>query len=404
MGRVFISFLGTSDYSECEYFFRERSRKTKFIQQALIELFCTDFTKEDKMLFLLTEDAKRKNWENGLKEKIAAYNLPAEIRTVDIPVGKSEDEIWKIFEAIYNELHGEDSVILDVTHGFRSLPMLGLVILYYTHYMKNIMVEDIYYGAFEAQDETGRTPIFQLTPFFNLMQWTSAADAFVNYGFSNKLQDMVKKTAVLHRGTKGMADAIAKVTESMSTLRGSDIINGQIYTSCIDKIDKLEIAGTSQTAFKPIISKVREKLDVFKINCPLNFIEAVKWYINCKIIPQALTMMQEGLLTCFMHKKQVDCHNREDRGYASTYLHYNSSRNRKSSKMILREEQIRKYEEWAWNQIDDSPIIVDIADFFASISQLRNDVNHGGFNDGATSYNKIITGVHERLKKLEEIC
>lgn len=55
-------------------------------------------------------------------------NLPVEIRPVDIVDGKDEDEMWKIFNALFNELRDGDELYFDLTHSFRYIPMLVLVL------------------------------------------------------------------------------------------------------------------------------------------------------------------------------------------------------------------------------------------------------------------------------------
>jgi len=406
--KVFISFLGTGNYSECEYAFGENSIKTKYIQQALIEMLCKDFSMNDRIYFFLTEEARIKKWEThnekGLKEIIESLKLSAQIITVSIPVGKTEDEIWEIFNIMYGVLAENDSVILDITHGFRSLPMLGFSILHYAHYLKNVTLNGIYYGAFEARDiVTNKAPIFELTQFYNLMQWASAADAFANYGISDKLQHIVRETAHLFIGTKGIADSVAKVTESMSTLRGVDIVSGSIFTSCINRIDKLETTGTFQTPFKPIFAKVKEKLKPFKENSSQNFFYAVKWYMDHKMIPQALTMMQEGLLTYLMEKKELDYRNRKNREDVNNYLRYMVlNQHKEKIEWKFTDEQEQKYKDWGLKSNDN--LFGIVANIYNEICELRNDVNHGGFNKSATTSIRISEKAEKLFIKMKSIC
>lgn len=407
MGRILISFLGTSNYSECEYVFNNKTIKTRFFQQALIELFCKDFTTEDRLCFFLTEEARTKNWETGnekgLKEIIETLSLPSEIITVDIPFGKSEDELWKIFNVLYETLNENDSVILDITHGFRSLPMLGFVSLYYARYLKNVTVKDIYYGALDSRDpKTGKVPIFQLTQFYSLIQWSSAADAFVNYGISDKLKNIVNETSRFYHGTDGIANAISKVTESMSTLRGSDIVKGNIFSFCKDKIDKLQAKGTFQTAFMPIMLKVKEKLGIFKEDDSLNFLYAVKWYLDHKMIPQALTMMQEGLLTFIMEKKKIEYHERKNRDCVSYYMNFISNSQGQNKSFHPDDDKEQKCK--TWGLTTDDIFFINAASIYSDVRDLRNDVNHGGFNNGATSYQNIISKANKHFETLEKLC
>jgi CRISPR-associated Csx2 family protein len=406
MGRIYISFLGTNDYSEEEYVFNDKSIKTRFIQQALIELFCNDFTRGDRLCFLLTDKARAKNWEpgneKGLKNIIASVGLPAEIVTVDIPFGKSEDELWKIFNAIYETLNENDSVILDITHGFRSLPMLGFVSLYYARYLKNVMVQDIYYGALDARDqETGKVPIFRLTQFYNLIQWSSAADVFVNYGISDKLKTLALETEPFFHGSNEVAEAITKVTESMSILRGGDIVKGAVFANCKNKMADLEATGVFQAAFKPVFRKVKEKLHDFTENDSKNFLYAVNWYLNHKMIPQTLTMMQEGLLTFLMEQKNIDYRNKKNREYYSAFLQY-LAHSRDPKRRPLETNQVNQYKIWGLDFKDN--LYFKASDIYYRISQVRNDVNHCGFEHNATKYNKIVSSTDKLFMEIKELC
>jgi len=412
MSNVFISFLGKGDYKECKYVFKEKDKTTKFIQLALIELFCKHFTEEDSLIFFLTEDARTENWENklkdglmeiGLKEEILSLNLSAKIKTVNIPVGKSESEIWEIFNIMYNVLNNNDSVIFDITHAFRSIPMLGFIILYYAGFIKDVKIKNIFYGAYEARNiETNTAPIFRLTKFYKLIQWASAADAFVNYGTSDKLTAMVQETEQFYEGTRDTAKAITDVTESMSLLRGGAIVEGAIFNNCRKKIDELEATGKFQTAFKPIFKKVKEKLSDFKDNDPMNFLYAVKWYLNHKMIPQALTMMQEGLLTFLMKQKKIVYHDKKNRELVNHFIQHLAIEKKQNKRIPIEKEYVKQFNKWGFDLRDKLTVKASI--IYNEISTLRNDVNHGGFNLGASNYINISRKIKKLFKEIEELC
>ena len=71
-----------------------------------------------------------------------------------------------------------DQIILDVTHGFRSLPMLIFVVAAYLRQMKYVVLERVVYGAYEAKDENYNAPVFDLTLMVELMDWFHGLDSF----------------------------------------------------------------------------------------------------------------------------------------------------------------------------------------------------------------------------------
>lgn len=63
MTNKLLSFLGAGKYLEAYYVYNENktSKPRQFIQEALTELLCKEWTREDKIIILLTETARNKN-------------------------------------------------------------------------------------------------------------------------------------------------------------------------------------------------------------------------------------------------------------------------------------------------------------------------------------------------------
>ncbi|MHA1267847.1 MAG: CRISPR-associated DxTHG motif protein [Candidatus Helarchaeota archaeon] len=134
MATKLITFLGTNPYLECNYYFEDPIKEfylTRFVQ----------ISDNSEILFLTTAAAKEQNWEDikfengeirkGLKselERLKNYlenknkKLP-KYHLVDIPEGKSESELWDIFNIITKIVDEDDEIYFDITHSFRSLPM-----------------------------------------------------------------------------------------------------------------------------------------------------------------------------------------------------------------------------------------------------------------------------------------
>ena len=158
-----FAFLGTADYLPCNYLLNGREiNNVRFVQEAIASLLCKDWTEEDRIVIFLTEDACSRNWTDnsqidpngkilqreGLKSRLESLNLKAEIHPKDVPNGQSESEIWEIFDIVFNQINSDDEVIFDITHSFRSLPLLVTIILNYARILKKIkkQVADLYYS------------------------------------------------------------------------------------------------------------------------------------------------------------------------------------------------------------------------------------------------------------------
>ena len=136
--RVFLSFLGLGNpeigYRESSYIDKDKnkiSKNVKYVQNAVVEIEENNF--DEKYIFC-TEEVLKKRFNELEKEKNYKY------KSIEIVKGKDEEEIWAIFQKIYDVLEENDEVTFDVTHSYRFLPMLGLLLLQHAKFLKNIKV------------------------------------------------------------------------------------------------------------------------------------------------------------------------------------------------------------------------------------------------------------------------
>ncbi|ACY49699.1 TIGR02221 family CRISPR-associated protein [Rhodothermus marinus] len=214
MERVLLSFIGTGNYQPCIYVWGDHRCKTPYFQEAAVRFF-----NPDQCLVLMTEMAQKKhgaalrrrikrivyqrskkaraacNSKNALRKRIKRIVY----RPVSIPDGRNEDELWAIFSALTDCIPEGATLIVDVTHGFRTQPMLALAALCYLRVARNVQIERIIYGAFEARHpDTSEAPVFDLTPFLTLIDWSVAAHQFIHYGQANDLARLIRE---IHRLT-----------------------------------------------------------------------------------------------------------------------------------------------------------------------------------------------------------
>ena len=203
--KVFISVLGTGFYGKCIYKRDEfESGNTRFIQQATLQMLTNSdsWTSDDHGYILLTQKAEVDNWivkgderekfSNagkeeyiGLEKTIGGMNLPFAVEGISIPDGNDEDEIWQIFDIVFEKLQDGDELYFDITHGFRYLPTLVLVLGNYAKFLKNIKVKSITYGNFESRNTKvtpNVAPIIDITSFSALQDWTFSGASFVEQG------------------------------------------------------------------------------------------------------------------------------------------------------------------------------------------------------------------------------
>ncbi len=166
--KLLLTFLGTGKYEPCRYQFSDSLSD----EEAFFSVSLAEHLKPDKVVSLQTEKAAEING-TALDGKIKRLGI--EHNVVTIPNGASEDELWQIFGLLTEAVDPGCELHLDITHGFRSQPLLGFIALNYLRITRKIRIGGLHYGAFEARKEN-IAPVFDLTAFLTLLDWTSAAE------------------------------------------------------------------------------------------------------------------------------------------------------------------------------------------------------------------------------------
>lgn len=107
---------------------------------------------------------------------------------------------FKQQQHILHTLHGavpeKAQVFMDITHGLRSFPLLGLVSLLYLKSVKDIAIGGIYYGAYDLRtyDNGGSiTPMVSQSGLLDIIDWVEALYAFRKDGDYAEFAPLLKK-------------------------------------------------------------------------------------------------------------------------------------------------------------------------------------------------------------------
>src|SRR5262249_18100468 len=144
--------------------------------------------------------------------------------------GKNEEEVWHLFDYLIDAVEPGEEIVLDVTHSYRSLPILVVIAGAYLRVVKEVRVERILYGAYEARDDTNHAPVFDLSPSLSLLEWTAATDLFQRTGNAEPLAALLRDTQDelyrsgatapdLPKRLKSAAGALASLSEAMRLVR-----------------------------------------------------------------------------------------------------------------------------------------------------------------------------------------
>lgn len=369
--KVFISVLGAGYYETCKYVKGSfTSSETRFIQQATLEYLkvCNNWVTKnsdgevvDRIIILLTDGAKKDNWSKdittrlnrksnqdesyqGLEQVLNDMELPCPVETISIPDGKSEEEMWTIFNVVYEALRTNDELYFDLTHSFRYLPMLVLVLGNYAKFLKNVTVKHISYGNYEARDaNTNEAPLMDILPLTMLQDWTFAAADLIQNGNIKKLQELKENNALVpllrERGKKnidrrlaeGYLDAyinsLRNYLNDMKLCLGPNILSGVAINQIRDCHEQVtEVLGQVIAPIPPIISKIQKSLrdfettDIMYPESLRNGYEAAKWCYDHQLYQQAVTILDENITTDFCQRLGTNEHVYKERTASNALL------------------------------------------------------------------------------------
>lgn len=430
MSKKFLSFLGDGYYGKCVYKYEKlphnkiRQCETYFIQEAIAKIFCDTWTKKDTAIIFLTERAKKENYlENpkkkkpnttefehrmGLEKDLMSSNCKFNLKSVDIKDGNSMDEIWENFDIIINEIEDGDEIIFDITHAFRYIPILALVVLNYAKSLKNIKIKGIYYGNYAYNNgkyknpefADGQKPIMDLKELDEILEWSQAVDSFTKYGNSDHIKKVAeeildnKKNKKYYKSSEPaircLVQSLNDFTKTIQTCRGRTIKSSD-ETNSISKAyenlkENLKVFMDLESTMKPlehIIGKIEDSIDIFKpvqnrkeiINTGLGIVE---WSLNNNLIQQAYTALLETMITymCILEHEN-----------------YNDRKIRESVK--------RKYNNiYFENKRFDIKSKQYIAKIGVTLGSIRNDINHYGYSMDGYDATKKPSKSYEELETI----
>lgn len=429
MRRVYLSFLGINDYSHCSYTYKnERVENVRFVQEATLKLFSRTWQKTDQVYILTTEAACQNNWRDngqarrlrekgmceGLAQRIANLQLQAAVENIMIPAGGSEEEIWQIFKIVYDLLEPQDAVVFDITHAFRSIPMLAVVVLNYARVLKRIRIAGIYYGAFEVLGANVRAmpvaarlaPIFDLTAFETLLHWSEAIDGFIKSGNATLLKEMAdqelrplmreqKDLRDTGKSLKNMVRALDDFALALATCRGTEITGiAARLRPALEQCMHIDLIP----AFKPLLQQLQPRIECFGDNEIANGIQAARWCLEHHLIQQGYTILLETLVS---HTLKLAGQNPMDMKLRpivqSTAKIVRTQLPEAQWKGPAAEHIQLTYQIMAIVQNRPMLKLIDV------LLQERNDLNHAGYNASPRKPSIFFNKLQEHILTFEEI-
>ena len=481
MGLHFMAVLGTSLYEPIKYSKGvdwETKEEEEFIQLAYVEKWKEELKKDGKVTIFVTDFSEKRNWKDreydlndqnfaakwnsdkkknvivggkkkGMETQITERfpELKDKIECIKIPDGKNEEEIDQQFQIMFGALEQGDEVVFDITHSFRSIPMLAMTVVNYARILLNCTLREIIYGAFEARNrDTNIAPIFDLTMYNEILEWTGAAEMFIQYGNARPMNELVKKKkAMLADNEKSTlcwlenrTRDMALLTDNIATCRGqrADCVTGKSAAGSSIQKAYLNMQGNKECTpqnrenreikpLLPLIEKAEKSLEAF--HCEENYkvgMQVVKWSIKNNMIQQGYTALEESVKTYLCSYCDVDDALKEEReNFIGNILGvFNKALQNCGQDTI--ENRNKVYERW----LADDRAQTSLKDFFEDqvekrkelakkvifevdwelvkksivLKERRNDINHFGMRKDPFSSEKLKKDLNQMYLEIKD--
>ena len=421
--KVFVSFLGTTNYGPCDYHHDNRSYgKSRFAQEVTLNYLMQseEWSDADAAYILMTKDSEIKNWNDGfyrdrqtqepltgLETCLRQMALPFPVTPVkELPDGNNEEEIWQIFQRVFSECIQEgDTLYFDITHGYRYLPMLIVVLGNYAKFLKNITVGGISYCNYEISN-WGTKPglIVDLMPLSTLQDWTYASGQYIRSGDASTLvklaDEVVRPMMKKHKGQDNNTNnlyafvkSLDSLTKELRTCRGSELITAKTLKRLSQSCRSIDATVIPQ--LDPLIGKIQESLTSFSLDEDIrNGFAAVDWCFDHGLYQQAATLLEESIITLLCGQVNLDWMNRTHRDLASAAI-YVQSHPDEPLKEQYHDQQTTIH------SIQATPGFAALCSVYTPLSGLRNDFNHAGMRTSHSKPDDIVTKLQNYIDTIK---
>lgn len=389
-----VSFLGLGRYETTRHRFPDgrEGAPTQYVCRALGE-----FVAADEVEVLATVEAEEKHGR-PLLEALKGANFPAP-RFHRVPKGESDAELWQQFGVVKERLRAPagTSVVLDVTHAFRSQPFFAAAVSAFVRAVDPAPVPvRIFYGAFDPQ-QPELTPIWELTPFIELLNWAQAIMLFLRTGRSDGVAertirfgtDLARRWSETKEGPppvlKALGIELQRFGRNLETIRTGALLFDDGEGSAAKVAQRVRDARVSAAELPPL-ADVLDRLECEMLTPLLGvgehlanaeghraLAELAKLYLGMGRWAEAAAVAREGWITLYAAPQAALLPlNQNQRGV---------------------DTRARRVAEGRWKGIEKTSA--------RDVAEIRNDIEHAGFGAQPLPADALRGQIQELVERFE---
>jgi len=409
-----LTFLGTGNYRETTYVWDGQKHTALYAPSATCR-----FLQPERLVVFLTEEAQEKVFP-GFQA-----TLPPElaVETHPIPLGKNEQELWRLFSLVMGAVQPEETVAFDITHGLRSFPFTALLVAAYLRAAFRVEVAAVLYGAWEVGDKEvtpNRAPMFDLSPMLSLLEWGAAADRFNRTGDARYLASLLdKQRKALALAAQKQPDQLKKL-KSLNSLAGNlkeisqslRLIRPHQAMQAVDRlpanVEKARPLLEKSLGAQPFHALLQNMVDTYaQLACAdprqagnrLLALEKerqmLSWYLAREQWVQAVSLAREWLVSWIMlHLGVADVTVHTERLRVEGYV------NSEAEAFIQAKQEGRQFVPLFLRTV---PEVGKVLGLWKSLTDTRNDIDHAGMREEPGNPDNLVKNIEKYIQTLGEL-
>lgn len=391
--KILVSFLGAGNYKCVRYKSWKNGDKveTCYAQRAILELY--PHSDIDTIVLFETEKSKGMHGTLLWNELVQGLRVdPNKIETEIISEDVSDLSLsWKWFESLQSKFNEDDTLILDVTHGFRMVPIIFSAAVAYLKRVKNIHLDAVLYAAHDIPG----CPIVDLKDFYSISDWTEGVGRLVDTAdpsFLRKTAENEQSGSFAGLNNKELLDSIEDLTSAFRNVELQNIESkARKSLELIEKFKKRSNGDLERQVLQMVVDKFQPliseppldgsySLDYLKLQLRL-----IKMFAEYNLYMQAFTAMNEwlGSLGVFLMKRgnkyRFTSRERETsaRRYAAVFLnmlqHPDDFKAKSEDDVNLKASLDEAYK----TLFEKYTTLAEIKELLDQSKKIRNGFNHG---------------------------
>lgn len=406
MKNYFFSFLGTGDYREVNYKCPDGVvRTSRYIQEVLVDYLIDKFPIEtlEVVLFLTTESREKHFNTKESSSLLKVFNdkkIP--YREVEIVNPDNAKNVESLFENFLSQIPSEGNLILDITHSFRSIPILSLAALAVKRVCADNINSFVYYGELQGSS----TNVIDLSKFVDILEWSKALQLSVHANQNELLLKLTRNELKPRLSEKEVDSDARRIRDLVNTINdfSIDLSTSRLKTfsdkavslkKTIENLDGVKYLP----AIRDLVSNIYDKVKNFNGVLLNDAYYAAEWCIGSSLYPQAITIIQESIVSELCKKEGLPTFERRGR------------------ELISQVFQIASYDipqdEWKSPSCDNVETVnrlkiylrdrSDVFSLYSRISSVRNDINHAGTGETSGRGQDIVKNIRDIIDKFRLI-